>query len=469
MMYLENPDWLWPSLTLKLVFILIIAGVATRGKAQTSNVPPVEKAEITEPMQMGNLIPDELWDTPLTLWNAANDRTETITLNDYRGKVIILDFWATWCKSCIANMPRMHQLQDQFEGDVVVLPVTYENPNIVSAFLERTADTGMVALRQSFQSIVADSVIKRTFPNPDGSIPYFAIVANTGVFTGLTIPPQMNERLLTRLVNNEETAIPPLQSAPETPLLERSPRYAANRLNKPFYYSMLSGYMEGFTYPVGHTVDSMNRRVRFYSINQPILRLYSLALSSRFPSEPNRRIMLVDSAKQYEYHHLRNAGYAERKHSYSFEVILPLGAVRDGIRPHLLMQLNSVTGLTGSLIKRIVPCLVIKESHQGKLNTDSGKVMKMKSFVGLLNRQYQKAIPPVINEAAYRGNISLPADFDFTDIEWAKQVLANHGLSLYEEQRELELFVLSDGEYDPQHVPIVLGKYGYVREGQQYE
>src|SRR5690606_1103827 len=118
MMYLENPDWLWPSLTLKLVFILIIAGVATRGKAQTSNVPPVEKAEITEPMQMGNLIPDELWDTPLTLWNAANDRTETITLNDYRGKVIILDFWATWCKSCIANMPRMHQLQDQFEGDV---------------------------------------------------------------------------------------------------------------------------------------------------------------------------------------------------------------------------------------------------------------------------------------------------------------------------------------------------------------
>ncbi|HWK99815.1 MAG TPA: TlpA disulfide reductase family protein [Parapedobacter sp.] len=468
-MYLENADWLWPSLTLKIVFTLIIVGIATRGKAQTPNVPPIGKAEIASPLQKGNPIPDVLWDTPLTLWNAADSRTETITLGDYRGKVIILDFWATWCKSCIANMPRMHQLQDQFEGDVVVLPVTYEDTSVVSAFLERTADRGMVALRPSFQSIIADSVLKRIFPNPDRSIPYFAIIGNNAVFAGLTIPPQMNDRLLSVLVNGEETYIPPLQAAPQTPLLERSTSYVGNHLSKPIYYSMLSGYMEGFTYPVGQTIDSAKHQVRFFYINQPILRLYSLALSSPYPSEPNRRIMLVDTAKQYEFHNLRNAAYNERQHNYSFETILPLGAVRDDVRPHLLAQLNSATGLTGSMIKRVVPCLVIKESHQAKLNTDSGRTMKMKSFVGLLNRQYKKAIPPVINESAYEGNMCLPADFDFTDIKWAKEVLANHGLSLNEEERELELFLLSDGKHDAQNTPIVLGRYGYVREGQQYE
>src|SRR5690606_27976613 len=243
----------------------------------------------------------------------------------------------------------------------------------------------------------------------------------------------------------------------------------ANRVNQPVYYTMLSGYMEGFTYPVGQTIDSAKHQVRFFFINQPLLRLYSLALSSRFPSEPNRRVMLVDSVKQYEFHHLRNADYVERKHSYCFEIVLPLGAVRDDIRQHLLTQLNAVTGLTGSMVKRVVPCLVIKETHHGKVNTDSDRVMKMKSFIGLLNRQYDKSIPPVINETTYSGNINLPIDFDFTDIEWAKQVLANHGMSLMEEERELELFVLSDGKYDVQNTPIVLGKYGYIREGQQYE
>src|SRR5690606_19683315 len=109
-MYLENADWLWPSLTLKIVFTLIILGGATRGKAQTPNVPPIGKTEIASLVQRGNPIPDVLWNMPLTIWNAADDRTETITLGDYRGKVIILDFWATWCKSCIVNMPRMFDL-----------------------------------------------------------------------------------------------------------------------------------------------------------------------------------------------------------------------------------------------------------------------------------------------------------------------------------------------------------------------
>ncbi len=51
------------------------------------------------------------------------DGTE-ISLKDYRGKVVVLNFWATWCPPCRAEMPSFEQLwRDMRDRDVVVLAV----------------------------------------------------------------------------------------------------------------------------------------------------------------------------------------------------------------------------------------------------------------------------------------------------------------------------------------------------------
>lgn len=47
------------------------------------------------------------------------------TMADYKGKVVVVDFWATWCGPCIASMPKLRELTDAYAGkDVVVLGVT---------------------------------------------------------------------------------------------------------------------------------------------------------------------------------------------------------------------------------------------------------------------------------------------------------------------------------------------------------
>ena len=43
------------------------------------------------------------------------------TLADYKGKVVVLNFWATWCDPCREEMPAMQRLQDKLAGKLVVL------------------------------------------------------------------------------------------------------------------------------------------------------------------------------------------------------------------------------------------------------------------------------------------------------------------------------------------------------------
>ena len=52
---------------------------------------------------------------------------EVFSLTDYRGKIIILNFWATWCTPCIEEMPELQAYAASAPDDVVVLAITDPN------------------------------------------------------------------------------------------------------------------------------------------------------------------------------------------------------------------------------------------------------------------------------------------------------------------------------------------------------
>ncbi len=54
---------------------------------------------------------------PAPLFEAKTFAGGTIKLADLRGKVVLLDFWATWCKPCVAQLPHVQQLYETFRDD----------------------------------------------------------------------------------------------------------------------------------------------------------------------------------------------------------------------------------------------------------------------------------------------------------------------------------------------------------------
>ena len=42
---------------------------------------------------------------------------DDLSLEQYRGKVVLLDFWAVWCGPCIAEMPNVKQVYEKYEDD----------------------------------------------------------------------------------------------------------------------------------------------------------------------------------------------------------------------------------------------------------------------------------------------------------------------------------------------------------------
>lgn len=79
----------------------------------------------------GNIIAPEL-----QLEDIDGDRHD---LQDYRGKVVVLNFWATWCPPCVEEIPSLGRLQRAFsEEDLVVLSVDIgESKDEVEAFLQK--------------------------------------------------------------------------------------------------------------------------------------------------------------------------------------------------------------------------------------------------------------------------------------------------------------------------------------------
>lgn len=70
-------------------------------------------------------------------WRLRDMQGNSVDFNAFQGKKILVNFWATWCPPCIAEMPSMQALYNDYKDEVVFLFVTNDDNNTVSGFLQK--------------------------------------------------------------------------------------------------------------------------------------------------------------------------------------------------------------------------------------------------------------------------------------------------------------------------------------------
>ena len=158
------------SLILLLTITLLLAGCQSGNNAGNAGEAAAgdtggetESADPSGPIAEG----DAYRDFTVSLADGGE-----FTLSDHEGKVILLNFWATWCGPCVGEMPAFEQLQETYGEDLVLLAVNSgEDEGTVKAFLEENGYTFPVALDPRYEVALL---------YPSDSIPYTVIIGADG-------------------------------------------------------------------------------------------------------------------------------------------------------------------------------------------------------------------------------------------------------------------------------------------------
>jgi len=67
-------------------------------------------------------------------------------LSDYKGQVVVLNFWATWCGPCVREMPMFQEFQDRYPEMVLLGVDEEESPETVRDFLQKMGLTYTILL-----------------------------------------------------------------------------------------------------------------------------------------------------------------------------------------------------------------------------------------------------------------------------------------------------------------------------------
>lgn len=68
-------------------------------------------------------------------WQLTDDKGSQIDFNDFNDKVIVINFWATWCPPCVAEMPSFQKLYDKYQDKVIFLFVANDKTEKVNKFM----------------------------------------------------------------------------------------------------------------------------------------------------------------------------------------------------------------------------------------------------------------------------------------------------------------------------------------------
>ncbi|MBS1526459.1 MAG: TlpA family protein disulfide reductase, partial [Bacteroidetes bacterium] len=369
-------------------------------------------------------------------------KSSSLKLSDFKDKIVVLDFWATWCSSCLAGFPQDRQLQKQLKDSIQIILVNSKNTRnkhaeIVKFFEARNH-------LYEFPSIDEDTVLCRLFPG--AALPNLVWIRNSKVIA-LPAPEELTLNNLRSAYRGKSSQV--LASATKFPDLSKS-IIPGDFGKDAVYYSYLGSYRPGFI-PRGDMQSDSNSKIhRIDLVNYPLETLIEFCF--RMDNQSTRRIIKrvpnpeafsTDSTSvrwQNQYCFSYESVFSPRSAESAF------GLMKNDIERYFQIKIDSLVIDT--------PCFVVSSGDTSKLlhakkdkkspsESNISERLHMPVFfhvqsVDVICRQLEQFSNGIyVNESNFKDNINLTLPEDLDDFKAMAAAFASQGLRLTRQKRKI--------------------------------
>ena len=121
-----------------------------------------------------------------------NSDQETVTLASLEGKVVILEFWATWCGPCVQTAHYLDELQTSMGDKLQIVSLSDESKSEVSTFLRRRPSSAMVGVYEG-------SAVSSAYPH--SAIPHGILIGPDGTVVKIDHPMTFTQSMIEQVFN----------------------------------------------------------------------------------------------------------------------------------------------------------------------------------------------------------------------------------------------------------------------------
>lgn len=379
--------------------------------------------------------------------------SDKLLLDDYRGKYVILEFWAPTCTASIASLPQLDAIQKKYGEHLAVLPITVFPK-------DRIAHT--LSAYDQFQSLDLPLVVdagKMGSYFPHSVIPHVIVLDPEGKVMAITGIEDLTEQNLDALIGSGKVDF--RRKSDRKITLDQEERLVSGApevKNKNIWYqSAMTGYIPEVR---GSLTQEFKEMTHIRILNMPLLYHYSLAYSGKDKVDyfTRNRIDTLGFDPEELWSHKSGMDYedwmAEGTHVFGYELIAPPHAdpyqmMREDLDryfPHIQAKVESKKKMVYALVKQEgaeIPAAVGREksySSKGGLNMSN---YPLQGFVYHLNAVFHRNSPyPIINKTGIDYPIDLSLEANLSDIESLKKALNKNGFDLILREEDIHVLVL---------------------------
>lgn len=396
-------------------------------------------------LSIGSRVPD------VEINNLINYPGTHARLSALESKLLIIDFWATWCSSCTAAFPKLKQLQKDIPG-VNLLLVTKESAQTVNQFNRRRHRFGKDIM--SFISTCNDKLLNRLFPND--LIPHYVWIKK-GIVQAITSSDEVTAANARKMLRSSNTILTVKDDASvrlhhdfTKPLFLNGNGGTGDKV---VWYSVLSARQNSIQ---NVALLLCGRRQGFIQLpNTSILSFYQFAygddedfFEQRLPASR----IIIDT--QF------NKRLADTT-QYCYNLVTP-HLTPQALKKCMQEDVKRYFGINASWRSKVMDCLVLTcedSSLLQPLPIDSVRLINHPAspyhFISLNNpfnlfvRELREgylfySTYPIIDETHIKGNVYFSIEADMRDWQSINGALAKYKVHLAVQKREIRVLVIGD-------------------------